>query len=210
MTLASVDYEYKYLDGNLTNAHTYLIKPILSLLEKKKIQPGAKILDLGCGNGSLSNILAQHGYDVTGIEQSPSGVSFAKHNFPECQFIQGSIYDSPLPQLINSFDAVISVEVIEHIFYPRELAKKAYEYLQPGGTLILTTPYHGYWKNLALAISGKMDSHFHALWDGGHIKFFSVKTLQKLLETEKFSNVEFEFAGRFPYLWKSMLCASSK
>jgi 2-polyprenyl-6-hydroxyphenyl methylase/3-demethylubiquinone-9 3-methyltransferase len=49
------------------------------------------------------------------------------------------------------------------------------------GMGFLSTPYHGYLKNLALAVSGKMDSHFGALWYGGHVKFFSIKTLQKLL-----------------------------
>jgi hypothetical protein len=54
-----------------------------------------------------------------------------------------------------------------------------------------------------------MDNHFTALWDGGHIKFFSVKTLTKLLAAEEFNNYQFEFAGRFPYLWKSMLVLAS-
>ena len=210
MTLSTANYEYRYVDGNSTNAHQYLTKPLLSLLKDKKLLNGAKILDLGCGNGSLSNTLYQQGYKVTGIEESPSGINFARRNFPECQFIQGSIYDFSLPQFINYFDAVVSVEVIEHLFYPKELVRQAHKYLKPGGTLIITTPYHGYWKNLALALSGKMDNHFHALWDGGHIKFFSVNTLQKLLEVEKFTDVKFEFAGRCPFLWKSMLSSSSK
>ena len=78
--------------------------------------------------------------------------------------------------------------------------------LKPEGKFILTTPYHGYLKNLALAVSGKMDDHFTALWDGGHIKFFSVSTLSKLLEAESCTEIEFKYAGRIPYLWNSMLC----
>ena len=42
---------------------------------------------------------------------------------------------------------------------------------------MLSTPYHGYLKNLALAVSGRMDRHFTALHVGGHIKFFSIETL---------------------------------
>jgi 2-polyprenyl-6-hydroxyphenyl methylase/3-demethylubiquinone-9 3-methyltransferase len=37
---------------------------------------------------------------------------------------------------------------------------------------VISTPFHGYWKNIALAVSGKFDDHFTALWNGGHIKFF--------------------------------------
>ena len=99
--------------------------------------------------------------------------------------------------------------MIEHLLYPKELVKAAKKCLKRGGVLILTTPYHGYWKNLVLALTGKMDNHFHVLWDGGHIKFFSVTTLTELLTTERFSDIRFKFAGRYPYLWKSMLCSCS-
>jgi hypothetical protein len=45
--------------------------------------------------------------------------------------------------------------------------------------------------------------------DGGHIKFFSVPTMKDLLKSENYTNIKFKFAGRFPYLWKSMLCYST-
>jgi hypothetical protein len=40
-----------------------------------------------------------------------------------------------------------------------------------------------------------MDQHFHVLWDGGHIKFFSPQTLTELLEAEGYANIHFEYAG---------------
>jgi len=162
---------------------------------------------LGCGNGSFSNVLNQLGYDVIGVEESESGIAIAQQQYPDCKFIEASIYNLPYSQLKPEFDVVISVEVIEHLFDPKQLIRSAKQCLKPGGTLIVTTPYHGYWKNLALALSGKMDSHHTVLWDGGHIKFFSVPTLTQLFTTEGCTNIQFQFAGRFPYLWKSMLCS---
>ena len=211
MTLTT-EYQYTYEDSNLANAHSFLMAPLLSMLPQSTNPQGQKIriLDLGCGNGSLSNLLAKKGYEVVGVEESEQGFTIASKNFPNCHFIQASIYDLPYAKLQNSFDVVIAVEVIEHLFYPRELARSAKNCLKPNGRLILTTPFHGYFKNLALAVSGKMDHHFHALWDGGHIKFFSVKTLSTLLETESYTDINFKFAGRFPYLWKSMLCSCQK
>lgn len=82
--------------------------------------------------------------------------------------------------------------------------------MKPGGTLILTTPYHGYLKNLALALTGKMDKHFTVDWDCGHIKFFSVKTLTQMVAEQGFRNIRFAFAGRCPYLWKSMVLCAEK
>ncbi len=208
MEMLSNQYEYSYQDSNPDHHHAYLISPLLNLISQATPSAISKprVLDLGCGNGSLSHLIAQQGYDVVGVEESESGIKFARLSFPECQFIQASIYNLPYSELENSVDIVISTEVIEHLFYPRELLKAARKCLKPNGSLILTTPYHGYLKNLVMALSGKMDRHFDPLWDGGHIKFFSVKTLTNLMLSEGYKNMTFKFAGRFPYLWKSMLC----
>jgi len=202
-------YEYLYTTNQLSHAHGYLLPSLLSLIPKSKGREKLRILDIGCGNGSLTHALAQQGYEVIGMEESSSGAEIAQRNFPDCQFIQGSIYSPPPTLLDNSFGVVISVEVIEHLYYPKELPRLAKRCLRPDGRLIVTTPYHGYLKNLALALVGVMDRHHTVLWDGGHIKFFSVKTLSQLLIAEGYTDLQFKFAGRAPYLWKSMLCSAS-
>jgi 2-polyprenyl-3-methyl-5-hydroxy-6-metoxy-1,4-benzoquinol methylase len=208
MNTTSNQHEYAYADSAASHHHHYLMPPLTTLLARPldTDQPKLRLLDLGCGNGSLSQQLAQLGYEVVGVEESISGVQIAAQTMPNCQFIQASIYDLPYA-LSNSFDVVVSAEVIEHLLFPRELLRSARKCLKPGGQLIVTTPYHGYWKNLGLAITGKMDTHFSVLWDGGHVKFFSVATLNQLFQEEGFTDRQFKFAGRLPYLWKSMLCA---
>jgi 2-polyprenyl-3-methyl-5-hydroxy-6-metoxy-1,4-benzoquinol methylase len=207
------EYEYSYADAKPGHHHAYLTQPLLEMISESASiidkQHSLRILDIGCGNGSLSNFLAKNGYEVVGIEESESGVKFASHTFPDCHFIQGSIYNLPYTALGDKFDVVIASEVIEHLFYPKELVRNAKKCLNPNGRLILTTPYHGYIKNLLLAVSGKMDKHFTTLWDGGHIKFFSVATMNELLKSENYTDIKFKFSGRFPYLWKSMLCSST-
>jgi 2-polyprenyl-3-methyl-5-hydroxy-6-metoxy-1,4-benzoquinol methylase len=201
-------YEYRYQDSNPRYHHPYLMNPLLAMLSetKSKSSSTVKVLDVGCGNGSLTHLIAQQGYDVVGLDASEQGITIAKQSFPECKFIEADIYDQPPSDLLQSFDIVISVEVIEHLLFPKELARYAQQCLKPGGSLILTTPYHGYLKNLLMALTGKMDEHFTVLWDMGHVKFFSVPTLTALLKAEGYTEIEFKFAGRLPYLWKSMLC----
>lgn len=206
----SSDYTYYYTNNCPRYHHTYLLSPLLEMLVKQgsSSQKKLRVLDLGCGNGSLSHVIAEHGCEVVGVDTSAPGIAISSQSFPECQFIQADIYDLPDLNLLHSFDVVLAIEVIEHLLYPKELAKAAKKCLKPGGRLIISTPYHGYLKNLALAITGKMDKHFTVLWDNGHVKFFSVSTITKLLENEGYTNIDFRFAGRFPYLWKSMLCSS--
>ena len=205
-------YQYSYQDSQTSHHHDYIIPALMEMISEAAAvlenKQKLRILDIGCGNGSLSNLIAQHGYEVVGVEESESGVQLAQDTFPNCKFVQGSIYNLPYAEIGNNFDIVISTEVIEHLFFPKELVISAKKCLKPNGSLILTTPYHGYLKNLILGISGRMDQHFTALWDGGDIKFFSVATMTNLLKSEGCTDIQFKFAGGYPYVWKSMLCSS--
>ena len=55
-----------------------------------------------------------------------------------------------------------------------------------------------------------MDKHFTALWDNGHIKFWSIDTLGELLREAGFVDVRFERVGRIPPLAKSMIAIARK
>lgn len=195
-----VDYGYHQ---PTPNSQTYVAAAMMKLIPRS---PRLRILELGCGNGSFAAELAELGHDVTGVEPSQSGIEIARRHFPKVRFVHAAMGDLDKHDVGGEFDLVVSKEVIEHLLYPGELVDVARKSLRAGGRILLSTPYHGYVKNLALAASGKLDSHFTALWDGGHIKFFSVATLTKLVRERGFTDVEFTFAGRLPLLWKSMVC----
>lgn len=167
------------------------------------------ICDLGCGNGHIAGRLASLGYQVTGIDASRSGIRIAQGAYPNVNFVE-SLIDQNLAETVHSFDLVISSDVIEHLYRPSDLLEAAFTLLKPQGHLLLGTPYHGYLKNLVISLSGRMDSHFSALHDGGHIKFFSVKTLSQLLTSHSFTDLHFSFYGRAPWLWKNMICHARK
>ncbi|MFN9398222.1 MAG: class I SAM-dependent methyltransferase [Dolichospermum sp.] len=118
MTTTPNQYEYSYQNSQAGYHHGYLLKPLIEIMSEM-LPPNnnqkPRILDIGCGNGSLSNFLAQQGYEVVSVEESESGVKLANQTFPNCRFIQGSIYDLPYSELGDNFDIVIAVEVIEHL-----------------------------------------------------------------------------------------------
>jgi len=176
----------------------------------KRIEGVRSICDLGCGNGHIAGRLNLHGYQVTGIDASRSGIRIAQRSYPSARFVEARL-DQDIQQLgLPEFDLVISSDVIEHLYRPSDLVAAAYSLLKPGGQVLLGTPYHGYLKNLALAVTGRMDSHFSVLHDGGHIKFFSVKTLSQLIIAHSFEGLSFTFYGRAPWLWKNMICHARK
>lgn len=198
---------YAWKTSDPTNAHGYITKPILSSLP---VGNKLKIADLGCGNGYLARLLDGMGHRVSALDSSKDGIRIAKESYPSIDFRCLSLYENLVPHIGSDYDVVTSSEVIEHLYDPRSFLRSAHAIMKGGGTLILTTPYHGYFKNLAMAVTGKLDKHFTVNWDCGHIKFFSVKTLTMMVEEQGFRNVRFRFAGRIPYLWKSMVLCAEK
>jgi len=171
------------------------------------------ICDMGCGNGFLAARLAAKGYQVIGIDASASGVELAQkaHTTRNLDFMRCEI-GKELSILLKdrTFDLVISSDVIEHLYRPAELIESALALLRPKGYLIVGTPYHGYLKNLALSFLNKWDDHHSVNWDGGHIKFFSVRTLDKLIIANGLSVERHFFFGRVPWLWKNVICVARK
>jgi 2-polyprenyl-3-methyl-5-hydroxy-6-metoxy-1,4-benzoquinol methylase len=201
---------YHYSSAALGHSHDYLLPTVFRLLEELGLADGQKrLFELGCGNGSAANQLARRGWVVTGVDPSVAGIRQARAAFPELRLYEGSAYDD-LAGRFGQFPVVLSLEVVEHVYAPRDYARAIFNLLACGGTAMISTPYHGYWKNLALAITGRMDAHFTALWDHGHIKFWSPATLGKLMCDAQFDDVIFERVGRVPALAKSMICIARR
>jgi 2-polyprenyl-6-hydroxyphenyl methylase/3-demethylubiquinone-9 3-methyltransferase len=194
---------YSYCDANPIDAHAYLW-PALKNVILTRDWPDRRAFDLGCGNGATCGMLSRLGFAVTGVDTSQSGIAQARLAFPSVNAHVGSAYDD-LVTVYGTFPLVVSLEVIEHCFDPGLFAKTFLGLIAREGIGFLSTPYHSYLKNLALAVSGKMDRHFTALWDGGHVKFFSMNTLGQLLRKSGAKNVNFMRVGRFPILAKSMV-----
>jgi len=198
------DYkDYGYTD-NLRPIHFDYLEP--GLITMLYAAQNKTILDIGCGNGYFVNALIANGYKAYGIDASDKGIEQARKTNPDAFFVM-DVSSNELPPEIRSikFDIVISTEVIEHLYDPAAFILFCRSILNPGGEIIISTPYHGYLKNLMLSLFNKWDEHITPLWLGGHIKFWSRKTLSKILNDNGFSVKEFKGCGRIPYLWMSML-----
>ncbi len=195
------DYGFRVSDP----AHTfqYLTGALLTLLDKNT---NNCILDIGCGNGYLVNFLVEKGYNAFGTDASAQGIAIARQINPDRFFLQ-DISTGKLPAELQQqqFDTILSTEVIEHLYDPGGFIEFCKQILNKKGEIIISTPYHGYLKNLALSLLNKWDLHFSPMWYGGHIKFWSKNTLSKALTNYGFTVISFKGCGRIPYFWKSMI-----
>ncbi len=194
--------EFMWDMADATETHRYVGPVLLEWLHDLR---SSRTLDLGCGNGALTACLAPIAGKIVGMDMSESGIRIAQGKYPQVVYFRNSMEVSLPQEHRGAYDLVVATEVIEHLFRPRALLDRAKEALKPGGYIIVTAPYHGYWKNLALALTGKFDEHWHPLRDYGHIKFFSQQTLSMLLKERGFGIKRWARVGRFPALARSMI-----
>jgi 2-polyprenyl-6-hydroxyphenyl methylase / 3-demethylubiquinone-9 3-methyltransferase len=111
---------------------------IMEELEKRSGK-NAKILDVGCGAGFLTNPLAKRGFNVTGIDISNDSLLVAKEfdQTKKVNYLYGSAYELPFKNA--SFDAVSALDVIEHVENPAKLISEASRVLKPNGLFFFHT-----------------------------------------------------------------------
>lgn len=131
-------HEWWNPDGALKTLHD--INPArLKFIEQFISFSGNRILDLGCGGGILSESMAARGADVTGLDVEVEAIHAARtHASPElpvtyvCQPIED--YES-----IDLFDAVVCMEMLEHVSDPAAVIQQSTRLLKQGGYLLLST-----------------------------------------------------------------------
>jgi 2-polyprenyl-3-methyl-5-hydroxy-6-metoxy-1,4-benzoquinol methylase len=201
--------EYPFQSAHASHMHAVFWPAVLAL--SGELRAGTRVLDAGCGNGSTAAEYLKRGCAVVGVDLSESGIDIARQAHPGGRFERVEVDEGLLARLgERPFDVVIGTEVIEHLYDPRAYARGCFAALRPGGRLVLTTPYHGYLKNLAISLLGRWDAHADPLWDGGHIKLWSKATLRRLLHEAGFVNLRFRGAGRVPWLWKTVAVAADR
>src|SRR5438874_2150673 len=106
--------EYNYRD--VTCWSDYIWPPVKKVIKRHTFKE-RYAFDLGCGNGSFSNLLSGIGFQVVGVDPSESGISVACTTFPHLKFHKGSAYDD-LVARYGQFPLVVSLEVVEHCYDP--------------------------------------------------------------------------------------------
>ncbi|GAA4398738.1 hypothetical protein GCM10023187_09640 [Nibrella viscosa] len=114
--------------------HQRLLFPYV---EAAKMVSG-NVLEIGCGWGRGLQLLTQAADHYTGIDKNTDLIASLRQEYPQSTFIQANI--PPLQGLAdNSFDYIVTFQVIEHIENDDLFIKEAHRVLKPGGKLLLTT-----------------------------------------------------------------------
>jgi 2-polyprenyl-3-methyl-5-hydroxy-6-metoxy-1,4-benzoquinol methylase len=155
-----------------------------------------RVLDVGCGAGEITAALADAGFVAVGIDvaEEPLRRARAAHPQLDVRLLQA---DRPWQLQDASFDAVWAGETIEHVLDTAGWLSEVRRVLRSGGALLLSTPALGRLQLLALALSPRrLDARFDPRSD--HLRFYTRRTLARLLAEFGFEQIEVRGAGGFP------------
>ncbi|MEI7690528.1 MAG: methyltransferase domain-containing protein [bacterium] len=115
---------------------------VADAIENLQIRKGSKILDLGCGNGRVIEILEKFNISYTGLDISENLIKLAQKKYPDKNFIVSDLLKTPLSD--DEFDYVLSIATLHHIPSEEQRLNAFLEInriLRPGGTILITVWY---------------------------------------------------------------------
>jgi SAM-dependent methyltransferase len=165
------------------------------------VEPGERVLDLGCGAGRFVAALRDAGADPVGVELSAAALERARRNVPGAD-LRLVAPDGSLPLGHGEVDVVWCSEVLEHVPDTIAFLTEVRRVLRPDGRLLVTVPDHGRVKRTLLALA-HYDAHYDPL--GQHVHFYTRRSLSHALHATGFEDVRLSPLGGPPLLRRALL-----
>ena len=149
----------------------------------KETEAAGSVLEFGCSTGALLTEMAKRGQKVAGVEVDPPAAAAARAR--DLEIVEG---DLEVPATLEAarplgpFDALLCLDVLEHLKDPWSFLRAIQPLLAPGGFLFATLPNVGFYGSRWSHLLGRFDYADEGLMDRGHLRFFTVGTARKLFE----------------------------
>ena len=144
------------------------------------LRPGERVLEVGCSSGALTERIAAMGCRVTGIEMRPEAAAKARR-FSE-EVLVGDLATMPLPLPPSSFDAILLIDVLEHLADPIEAMRRLFPLLREGGRMVVAIPNVAHWSVRFRLLAGRFDYDESGILDRTHLRFYTRDSARAMLE----------------------------
>jgi len=173
------------------------------ILDKNKMRI-LQIVDIGCGDGFLYDLISKHfkGFiKIVGVDISLIRLKRAKQRAPHGSFIRADIKYLPFRKLFN---IAIASQLIEHLYYPEAALQEAHRVLLDKGFLILDTPSQSNIIDMLLRLIRRKPTWGLRL-DSGHVSFHNEESIKTLLHSVGFKTLDVKGVSILRYDLLSLL-----
>ncbi len=153
--------------------------------------PPSRILDLGCSSGLLAERLREMGHYVVGVDVATlEGVTERTNAFYESDLNEG------IPAEVGTdFDVVLAADVLEHLINPGLFLTVIRQVISPEGTAIICVPNIAHWYPRFRSTLGMFDYDRRGILDSTHLRFFTRRSIRKLVEGQGYAIRRIEPVG---------------
>jgi len=172
------------------------------------VPKGSRVLDVGCGTGSVSRIIEDtRGAQIIGIEPNSSRAAVARSRGLE---VHEEPFTPSILQRLEPFNVVMFADVLEHVVDPSDLLKLSDRALLPGGRVIASVPNVAHWSVRVDLLRGRFDYQPFGIRDATHLRWFTEKTIRLLFESSGLRIISLqhtagvtlpEYEARRPWRW---------
>lgn len=146
----------------------------------RRIPSGARVLDVGCGTGSLAVLLRDRlGVEVVGVE--PHEERARRANERGIRTVTG-VFSEALVAAHGQFDVVVVADVLEHLSDPAALLRALRAALRPGGRVLASVPNVAHWSVRRNLLLGRFDYEQWGIMDATHLRWFTSDSVRRLFE----------------------------
>jgi glycosyltransferase involved in cell wall biosynthesis len=150
-----------------------------------------RILDLGCADGTFGARLATAGHEVVGVDvEEVEGVRDRLDGF----FV-GDLEEGIPEEAGGGYDLVLAADVLEHVRRPDRLLDDIRGRLAPNGSVITSVPNFGHWYPRLRVAAGVFDYDRRGILDAGHLRFFTRRSFERLVQRTGFEVLRREAVG---------------
>ena len=163
-----------------------------------RVRAGERVLEVGCSNGALTEKLQAQGCSVVGIESRAEAAGKARA-FCE-DVLVGDVEHMPLPLPVASFDAILLLDVLEHLVDPTAATRRLVPFLRTSGRLIIALPNIAHWSVRFRLLAGRFEYQDSGILDRTHLHFYTRSTAIEMLASCGLEVTEWDIAPDVPLL----------